>query len=59
MIPAALKHEILIELESLNPQQTENVMNYIRGLIISRKQRSKTFKRKAMEQIRKAIKKGL
>lgn len=59
MISTNKQNEVLLQLENLSPKQVDSVLNYIADLLESRKRKNKRLKRKALIQIRKAIRKGL
>jgi len=54
------KHEILESLDSLDQNQTEKVLQYIKGMLITNQDEAtyKKFKREALKEIRQALGKG-
>jgi len=54
------KHEILESLDSLDQNQTEKVLQYIKGMLITTQDEAtyKKFKREALKEIRQALGKG-
>jgi len=59
MTTATKKSQILENLDSLNQNQAEDVLKYIKNLVTSRDEASyKNFKREALKEIRQALRKN-
>lgn len=59
MLPLTKQNLVMAQIQSLNPQQIDKVMDYIAVIVETRKIKNKRIKRKALVQIRKALRKGL
>ena len=59
MLPLTKQNEILVQIASLQPNQVDKVLDYISVIVETRKIKNKRLKRKALVQIRRALKKGL
>jgi response regulator of citrate/malate metabolism len=59
MTTIAKKNQILENLDSLNQNQADDVLKYIKNLVTSRDEVSyKNFKREALKEIRQALRKN-
>jgi hypothetical protein len=59
MTTTAKKNQILENLNSLNQNQADDVLKYIKNLVTSRDEDSyKNFKREALKEIRQALRKN-
>ena len=59
MTTIAKKNQILENLDSLNQNQADDVLKYIKNLVTSRDEDSyKNFKREALKEIRQALRKN-
>lgn len=59
MTTATKKNQILENLDSLNQNQADDVLKYIKNLVTSRDEASyKNFKREALKEIRQALRKN-
>jgi hypothetical protein len=59
MTTTAKKNQILENLDSLNQNQADDVLKYIKNLVTSRDEDSyKNFKREALKEIRQALRKN-